>query len=128
MKELERILVVDDDEDMRIMFEVALESMDDFAVQVCASGTEAVALAPEFRPDLLLLDVKMPDMDGPSTLERLRGMPATADTPAVFLSAGVGPEEAQRYREMGAAAVLSKPFDPSELASRLGEIWREVGP
>lgn len=117
---LERILHVDDEADIREIVRVSLEAIGGFRVRSCASGAQAVASAPEFNPDLLLLDVMMPGMSGPETLAALRGGPAAVSAPAVFMTAR---DDAAPWRALGAVATIAKPFDPLRLPARLGEIW-----
>ena len=81
-EDLERILYVDDEPDIRAIAKVALEVVGEFEVLFCASGREAIDQAPNFAPDLIILDVMMPEMDGPSTLAALRRLPATARPPS----------------------------------------------
>jgi len=120
---LERILYVEDDDDIRTVAEVALEAVGGFTLAACASGPEAVARAPAFAPQLVLLDVMMPGMDGPSTFRALRDLPACAAVPVVFMTAKVQPGEIEDYRRLGALDVIGKPFDPMTLADRLRGIW-----
>lgn len=121
---LERILYVEDEPDIREVAAIALEAVGGYTLRVCHSGGEALAVAEAFAPDLLLLDVMMPGMDGPTTLSELRKIPALADTPAVFMTAKVQPSEVAEYRAMGALGVVPKPFDPMTLAETLRSIWR----
>src|SRR5204863_8811064 len=86
------------------------------------SGEECVRRARESRPDVILLDVMMPFMDGPGTLEALRADPVTASIPVVFLTASVMPSEVDRLKRLGARAVIAKPFDPASLPARVREI------
>ena len=120
---LTRILYVEDDHDVRKLASFALKAVGGFVVEPCASGEEALQKAEGFAPQLLLLDVMMPGMDGPTTLSRLRGLAATASTPAVFMTAKVQPQEVQRYRDLGSLDVISKPFDPMTLSAQVREIW-----
>ncbi len=120
---LMRILYVEDDEDIRTICKFALETIGGFAVADCGSGAEALERAPGWAPQLLLLDVMMPAMDGPMTLAGLRDLPGTAATPVVFMTAKVQPQEVQRYREMGAVDVISKPFEPMTLSDTIRAIW-----
>jgi two-component system, OmpR family, response regulator len=122
-RSLQRILLVEDDPDVQVVAEFALSSVGGFSVEVCGSGREALDRVAGFAPDLILLDVMMAGMDGPSTLRALRQLPATADTPVVFMTAKVQPHETARYRELGSLAVISKPFDPATLADALRSIW-----
>ena len=77
----------------------------------------------DFAPDLVLLDVMMPDMDGPATLRALRQLPGMAALPVVFMTAKVQPQEVAEYRARGALDVIAKPFDPMTLAAQVREIW-----
>jgi CheY-like chemotaxis protein len=120
---LTRILYVEDDADIRSVASFALEAVGGFVLAACASGEDALAAAAAFAPQLLLLDVMMPGMDGPETLAALRAMPETASTPAVFMTAKVQPQEVARYRALGALDVISKPFDPMTLSDEIRAIW-----
>ncbi|MBC9176447.1 response regulator [Pseudoroseomonas ludipueritiae] len=120
---LSRILYVEDDADVRKVATFALKMVGKFTVEACASGEEALEKAVAFAPQLLLLDVMMPGMDGPTTLARLRELPEIADVPAVFMTAKVQPQEVSRYRELGSLDVISKPFDPMTLAASVRGIW-----
>jgi CheY-like chemotaxis protein len=121
--ELNKIMAVEDEPDIRMVLQVALHDVAGFDLRVCSSGKEAVEAAPGFRPDLVLLDVMMPEMDGPDTLAALRELPETADTPVIFLTAKVQPQEVARFKELGALGVISKPFDPMSLADAVREVW-----
>ena len=118
-----RILYVEDQPDIRLVAKMALEVVGKFSVIACASGQEALNAAPNANADLLLLDVMMPGMDGPSTLQALRELPATARTPVVFMTAKVQAAEVALYKSLGALEVISKPFDPMQLATQLRQIW-----
>lgn len=120
---LTRILYVEDEPDIQMVARLALEALGGFTVEICSSGDEALQRAPGFQPQLFLLDVMMPGMDGPSTLKMLRALPQFASTPIIFLTAKVQPGEVAGYRELGAVDVISKPFDPMTLANRVQDIW-----
>jgi CheY-like chemotaxis protein len=122
---LRRILFVEDDPDIQVVATLALESLGGFAVLACGSGAEALARFAGFAPDLVLLDVMMPGMDGPATLEALRRLPA-GDVPVVFMTARVQAHEILQYREMGAVDVIAKPFDPMTLAETVQTLWRSL--
>ena len=125
---LNTILYVEDEADIRTVAQLALETVGGFTLTVCSSGEEAVQVGPSSRPDLILLDVMMPGMDGPTTLAALRKDPALADTPVMFMTAKVQPSEIQQYRDLGALDVIAKPFDPMTLADQVRGIWeRENG-
>ena len=120
---LHRILYVEDEPDIRVVAQMALEAVGGFAVIACASGEEALSAASDAGADLLLLDVMMPGMDGPSTLKALRGLPATANTPVIFMTAKVQAAEVAAYKGLGALDVIPKPFDPMELSAQIRRIW-----
>jgi CheY-like chemotaxis protein len=123
MSALPRILYVEDEPDIQAVARMALEMVGGFEVKVCSSGEEAVREAEDFAPDMILLDVMMPGMDGPSTLEALRQKPSLVDTPVAFMTAKVQPSEVAHYKSLGAREVIAKPFDPMTLASQVRTIW-----
>lgn len=120
---LTRILYVDDDADIRTVAVFALEAVGGFEVAACASGREALARVRDFGPQLLLLDVMMPEMDGPATLAAFRFEPATAAIPAIFMTAKVQRAEIDRFLALGAVGVIAKPFDPMALSGTIRSIW-----
>lgn len=121
---LTRILYVDDDDDIRTVAVFSLEIVGGFEIVACGSGSEALARADDFAPQLLLLDVMMPEMDGPAVLAALRALPATAATPAIFMTAKVQTAEVERLRTLGAIDVIAKPFDPMQLPDKIRTIWQ----
>ena len=122
-KPLNRILVVDDEPDILAVTRMTLRARGDFEVEVCACGQDALELAPRFAPDLILLDVMMPGIDGPMTLKALQEDPRTSSTPVVFMTAKVMPQETARYLSLGAVAVIAKPFDQRTLVDEIEVIW-----
>jgi len=125
-KALDRILYVEDDLDIQAIAVMVLESISDFTVEACSSGTEALAKAVAFNPDMVVLDVMMPGMDGPETFVALKQLPELKNTPIVFMTAKVQPQEVQAYLNLGAVGVIAKPFDPMTLSDQLREIWRKA--
>jgi CheY-like chemotaxis protein len=123
MTALNRILMVEDETDIQEVAQLALEAVGGFTVCICSSGPEALQQAPLFAPDLILLDVMMSGMDGPSTLLALRQMPQFVSTPVIFMTAKVQSHEVARYKSMGGLDVISKPFDPMTLSGSIVEIW-----
>jgi two-component system OmpR family response regulator len=123
MSALQRILYVEDEPDIQAVVKLALEMMGGFTVKVCSSGEEALREAAAFAPDMILLDVMMPGMDGPGTLKALRELPALAGLPVAFMTAKVQPAEVAHYKSLGALDVIAKPFDPMTLASQVRAIW-----
>jgi len=122
-QELTRILYVEDDPDIQAIAMMVLETISGFTLKACSCGSEALESAVNFNPDLVLLDVMMPGMDGPETLKGLRTFPELAKTPVVFMTAKVQPQEVEGYLNLGAVGVIAKPFDPMTLAQQLRDIW-----
>jgi two-component system, OmpR family, response regulator len=112
-----KVLYVDDDADIREIATLCLKLDPQIDVQSESSGADALEAAKRWRPDAILLDVMMPEMDGPATLELLRHDSATAKIPVIFITARAQAGEVDQYLAMGAVAVITKPFDPMSLAA-----------
>lgn len=125
MRTLKKILYVEDEPDIRSIAQVALEDIGQFNVKFCTNGQEALEQAEDFSPDLILLDVMMPGMDGPTTLQNLRKNPNLADIPAIFMTAKAQTNEIESYRKMGVLDIIIKPFDPMQLAETLQKCWKK---
>ena len=123
MAELKKILHVEDEPDIREIALLALETVGGFSVESCGSGDEALEKAPGFMPDLFLMDIMMPGMDGPATLVELRKMPEFADTPVIFMTAKAQAQDVVRFKDLGAIDVITKPFDPITLSDQIRKIW-----
>ena len=119
-----RILIIDDEADIREVAQVSLELVGQYEVLTAATGEDGLNQARSGRPDAILLDVMMPEMDGPSTLAHLRADPDTRDIPVLFLTAKTQTAERQRLAQLGAAGILTKPFDPLKLAAELADTLR----
>jgi len=124
-RELNRILYVEDEPDIQAVARIALENVGGFILEICNSGQEAIARGPDFRPDLLLLDVMMPGMDGVTTLQELRKLPGMFSVPAMFMTAKVQPSEVDQLRQHGAIDVIPKPFDPMTLSENIRSLWHK---
>ncbi len=125
MQELKRILYVEDEPDIQAVARIALENVGGFIVEICNSGLEALERGPDFKPDLLLLDVMMPGMDGVTTLHELRKLPGLKAVPAMFMTAKVQPSEVAQLRQQGAIDVIPKPFDPMTLSENIRSLWHK---
>jgi CheY-like chemotaxis protein len=112
-----RVLHVDDEPDIREVVEISLGLDPDLLTQSCTSGPEALVAAADWAPDVILLDVMMPVMDGAATFARLRENPRTSSIPVVFMTARAQSYELEQFRSLGAAGVIPKPFDPMTLAA-----------
>ncbi len=116
-------MMVEDDIDIQVVASLALEAVGGFEVVVCSGGLEALERIEPFAPDLVVLDVMMPGMDGPTVLQHLRERPATAHLPVVFMTAKAQSHEIAGYKALGALDVVTKPFDPMMLSQTLLDIW-----
>jgi CheY-like chemotaxis protein len=124
--DLKTVLYVDDEPDIREVVQMSLSLVAGLDAQVCESGERALQLLPQIKPDLVLLDVMMPGMDGPSTLLKMRSIPAFAKIPVVFMTAKAMPQEVARFRELGAVSVIAKPFDPIQLGNQVIAVWEGI--
>jgi DNA-binding response OmpR family regulator len=111
-----KILIIDDDADIRSIARLSLSRVGGMSVIEATSGVEGVRKAQDEKPDVILLDMMMPTMDGVETLSALRSQSATAMTPVIFLTAKGARHEVERMTPLGAAGVLIKPFDPRTLS------------
>jgi CheY-like chemotaxis protein len=125
---LRSVLYVDDEPDIRTIVQIALGLSSDLTVHTGDSGTHAIQLARELHPDVVLLDVMMPGLDGPATLTKMRADPEIAHIPVIFITAKAMPQEVAQFREMGAVGVIAKPFDPMLLGQQLVGMWEDRVP
>ncbi|MBT4700064.1 MAG: response regulator [Rhodospirillaceae bacterium] len=120
---LNKIFLVEDDLDIQEVVLLTLKDLGGYAVEICSSGQEALDKIADFQPDLILLDVMMPEMDGPTTLKGFRTMPEAKDIPVIFMTARSQTHEVAEYLELGAIDVIRKPFDPVTLCDQIEQIW-----
>ena len=125
MTELNKILYVEDEPDIQAVARIALETVGQLTLEICSSGQEALDKAAAFDPDLILLDVMMPGLDGPDTLLEQRKLDGFSSKPVIFMTAKVMDSEVQRYLDLGAIGVIPKPFDPMGLAGQVKSIWQD---
>jgi len=116
---VKRILVIDDEDDIREVATVSLETVGGWDVMTANGGAQGIAIAERQQPDAILLDVMMPEMDGPTTLQNLQANAATRHIPVILLTAKVQSADRRRLADLGAKAVLAKPFDPLTLADEV---------
>ena len=120
--EIKKVLLVDDEPDIRTIGQMSLQMVGKWEVLLAASGVEALVVLQTERPDLILLDVMMPALDGPSTLAKLKQLPETANIPVIFMTAKVQRQEIEHYLKLGVCGVISKPFDPIQLPQEILKI------
>jgi CheY-like chemotaxis protein len=123
MSKLRRVMCVEDDADIRLILELSLGTVGGLDVLTCNGGREALARVDDFRPDLVLLDVMMPELTGPQTLVALRERPVMHGVPVVFMTAKALPEELEALLDCGVTGVIVKPFDPMTLPQNLQPYW-----
>jgi two-component system OmpR family response regulator len=129
MRELKLVMYVEDDPDIQMVAQMALEVVGGLTLRSCSSGHEALQAASAGpAPDLILLDVMMPGLDGPATLAALRKIAATAATPVIFMTAKVQAAEVSYYKSIGAIGVIAKPFDPMLLAQQVRTLFEQAAP
>lgn len=116
------ILLVDDENDIREVAALSLQTIGGWRVSSASNGREAIAIARAQRPDAILLDVMMPDLDGPATLRRLQADPQTHQIPVIFLTAKAQSADRRGLARLGAAGTLTKPFDPMMLTDQINTI------
>lgn len=114
-----KVLYVEDDPDIQTIARIALEDIGKLEICACESGAQALLAIETFKPDLILLDVMMPGMDGPTLLAHLRKTSNGSDAKVIFMTARVQQNEVQQYLTLGAVDVVAKPFDPLTLADQL---------
>lgn len=123
MNELNRILHVDDEPDIREIVRLSLEMVGGFEILQVASGHEALEKVEAFAPDMVILDVMMPGLDGEQTFTQMRQIEGFSTTPIVFMTARASGSDSETLHRLGAADVLVKPFDPMALPDQIREIW-----
>jgi len=120
---LSRILLIEDEPDIQEITKSALELVGGYEVETANNGLDGIAKARIYMPDLILLDVMMPGMNGSDTLEALRKIDGLRHIPVIFMTAKVQPNEVAQYLAQGALGVISKPFDPMQLSQQVADIW-----
>ena len=126
MKKLERILIVDDEEDIITIAVMTLEVLGSYTVATAINGQEFLDTVEDFDPDLVLLDVMMPEVDGPTALKKYIAQYGDLAKPVVFMTAKTQRHEIESFLSLGAVKVLAKPFSPTSLCAELEQIWIEV--
>ena len=121
--ELKHILCIDDEEDILEVASMCLEAVGGLKVSRATSGNDGISVARQEKPDVILLDVMMPLMDGPTTLKKIMQDDSLKKIPVIFMTARAQPEEVKKYLSYGAIDVIEKPFDPMLLAQQVQQVW-----
>ena len=119
-------MLVEDDLDIALLARIALEEFGGLELIHHASGMEALASLKTEQPDLVILDYRMPGMNGAEVFAEIRKSEACGDVPVIFMTASLMPKHVERLRHLGALDVLPKPFDPLTLAERVQRIWSQA--
>ena len=124
---MRKVLIIDDEDDIREVAALSLEAVAGWKVVTANCGPEGIRMAAAEKPDAILLDVMMPEMDGPTTFKNLQANPETADIPVLLLTAKVQGVDQRRFASLGVKAVLFKPFDPLTLSQEMATVlgWTE---
>jgi CheY-like chemotaxis protein len=122
-----RVLVIDDEDGVREIIQFSLEAVAGWEVVTSASGSEGIGIAQTHQPDAILLDVMMPDLDGPATFQQLQANASTRHIPTIFLTAKVRASEQQQLLDLGVSGTIAKPFKAQELVDQIRSIlqWNE---
>jgi two-component system, OmpR family, response regulator len=122
---LKTILYVEDDKDIQTIGKMTLETFGNLNVVICNTGKEALEKIKDAKPDLVLMDVMMPEMDGITAMLELQKDPEVSEIPVIFMTAKAQVHEVEKYNKMGVAGVIIKPFDPVQLYPQICEIWEK---
>lgn len=124
--ELKHIMLVEDEPDIREIAAMTLSELGGFKLTICDSGQKALEQLQHEKPQLIMLDVMMPGMDGPTTYEKIKTMKNGEKVPVIFMTARVQAHEVEGYLEQGAIGVISKPFNPTTLAQEVYQLWSKA--
>lgn len=119
---MKTILLVDDEDDIREVAQMSLEVTAGWSIEGADSGQKGIEKALELKPDVILLDVMMPDMDGPTTFKKMRELPDLQQTPVILMTAKVQASDLEQFKTIGVSGVIAKPFDPMSLADQVKDI------
>lgn len=125
MKELKKILYAEDEPDVQTVVVITVQTMSNYEIKVCANGKILLDCVEEYSPDLILLDVMMPEMDGPTTFKNLKLNERTKNIPVIFMTAKAQTHEVETFKQSDAIGIITKPFDPLLLCTEIEKIWRE---
>ncbi len=126
MPPLKKILYAEDETDIQTVVELTVQAMSNYKIKVCDNGQKLMDCVEDYQPDLVILDVMMPEMDGPTTFRHLKHNEKTQDIPVIFMTAKAQAHEVSDFKECGVIGVITKPFDPIKLCEKITKIWCET--
>lgn len=124
MKDLKKILYAEDEPDVQTVVELTVQTMSDYEIKICNNGQKLLDCVDEYSPDLILLDVMMPQMDGPTTFKHLHNQKSTKNIPVIFMTAKAQSHEIEELKQEKIIGIITKPFDPISLCSEIADIWK----
>jgi len=125
MKELKKILYTDDEPDVETVVEITVQTICDYDIKICPSGKELVECVEEYSPDLILINIMMPEMEGQETFQNLKNNEKTKDIPIIFITTKTQINEFEIFKDLGVIGLITKPFDPIKLCSDIDRIWKD---
>ncbi|MDD3594409.1 MAG: response regulator [Candidatus Gastranaerophilales bacterium] len=125
MKELKKILYAEDEIDIQVIVDAIVKSMSSYEIMFCNNGQEVLDIVEEYNPDLILLDIMMPEVDGLTAFQELQKSEKTKNIPVVFITAKAQVHEVQSFLKTGVIGIITKPFDPMQLCSNINAIWEK---
>jgi CheY-like chemotaxis protein len=126
MAELKKILYAEDEPDVQTVVELTVQTMSDYEIKICDNGKILLDCVRDYNPDLILLDVMMPEMDGTTTFKHLQENEDTKRYPVIFMTAKAQLHEVEQFKEMGAIGIITKPFNPITLCDEIKSIWETI--
>jgi two-component system OmpR family response regulator len=123
---LEKVLYVEDDEDIQRIVRMSLERVGKMTIEIVSNSSQAIDRMKAFKPDLVMLDWMMPEMDGPTLFRAMQQDPEVASLPVIFITAKASPRELEELVRLGAKGTISKPFSPKDLPDQLRGLWQTI--
>lgn len=123
---LQKVLYVEDDEDIQRIVRMSLERVGKMSVEIVSDSLQAIERMKSFKPDLVMLDWMMPEMDGPTLFRKMQEDPEVAPLPVIFITAKASSRELEELVRLGAKGTISKPFSPKDLPDQLRGLWQAI--
>lgn len=125
MKQLKKIIYAEDEKDIQTIVQMVIDSISNYEIKFCDNGVELLEQYEEYAPDLIMLDVMMPELDGISTFNELKKLDKAKDIPVILITAKAQTHEVEEYLQQGLIGVITKPFDPMTICDTIQNIWEK---